>query len=192
MFTSPGSAVPPPPPAKEIATKPDSLQKSYIITLHLSCYHSDVCFSAWQLRGFAAIVYIPRFAVVMVMLMLKRHMFRGEPDRDERVGGCDRQALPLAEALLERGWQRGLSAEQHVFALMPLRHTPRYIPYTSTNSQTLRCFERVDGEGAPSMAMAMPAQAVNARVCVCVPCDDYFPRRMGVSSRASTALTAVL
>ena len=53
-------------------------------------------------------------------------MFRGEPDRDERVGGCDRQALPLAEALLERGWQHGLPAEQHVFALMPLRHTPRY------------------------------------------------------------------
>lgn len=56
----------------------------------------------------------------------KRHMFRDEPDRDERVGRCDRQALPLAEALLERGWQHGLSAEHHVFALMPLRHTPRY------------------------------------------------------------------
>lgn len=53
-------------------------------------------------------------------------MFRGEADRDERVGGCDRQALPLAEALLERGWQHGLAAEEHVFALMPLRHTPRY------------------------------------------------------------------
>lgn len=60
-----------------------------------------------------------------LLLKTKRHLFRAYPDRDERVGGCDRQALPLAEALLERGWQHDLPAEQHVFALMPLRHTPR-------------------------------------------------------------------
>lgn len=57
--------------------------------------------------------------------LLRRNMFRQDADRDARVGACDRQALPLAEALLERGWQHQLTVEQHVFALMPLRHTPR-------------------------------------------------------------------
>lgn len=56
-----------------------------------------------------------------------RHIFRGRPDRDERVGACDRRALPLAEVLLAKGWQQKLTAEQHVFALMPLRHTPRLV-----------------------------------------------------------------
>lgn len=64
-------------------------------------------------------------------------MFRGEPDRDERVGGCDQQAVLLAEALLERGWQHGLPAEQHVFALMPLRHTPRYVDGSTHQSLVL-------------------------------------------------------
>lgn len=68
-------------------------------------------------------------------------MFRGEPDRDERVRVCDRQALPLAEALLERGWQHGLPAEQHVFALMPLRHTPRCV-HADPPPPVLRFFER--------------------------------------------------
>lgn len=54
-----------------------------------------------------------------------RHFFRHNPDRDSRVAACDRQALPLAQMLLDRGWQHALSPEQHVFALMPLRHTPR-------------------------------------------------------------------
>eukprot|EP00752_Nemacystus_decipiens_P010432 g9296.t2 len=63
-------------------------------------------------------------ALILVLDQFSRHMFRGEPNRDERVERCDRQALPLAEALLERGWQHDLPAEQHVFALMPLRHSP--------------------------------------------------------------------
>ncbi|CAM9958666.1 unnamed protein product, partial [Ectocarpus sp. 12 AP-2014] len=68
----------------------------------------------------------PRSMVALILLLdqFSRHLFRGAPDRDERVGRCDRQALPLTEALLDRGWQHGLTAEQHVFALMPLRHTP--------------------------------------------------------------------
>ncbi|CAM9295701.1 unnamed protein product, partial [Ectocarpus sp. 8 AP-2014] len=68
----------------------------------------------------------PRSMVALILLLdqFSRHLFRGAPDRDERVGRCDRLALPLTEALLDRGWQHGLTAEQHVFALMPLRHTP--------------------------------------------------------------------
>ncbi|CAM9951072.1 unnamed protein product, partial [Scytosiphon promiscuus] len=68
----------------------------------------------------------PRSLVALILLLdqFSRHFFRGKSDRDERVAACDRQALPLAESLLAKGWQRRLSAEEHVFALMPLRHTP--------------------------------------------------------------------
>ena len=59
--------------------------------------------------------------------LTRRHIFRGRADRDERVGACDRRALPLAESLLAKGWQQKLTVEQHVFALMPLRHTPRLV-----------------------------------------------------------------
>ncbi|CAM9271045.1 unnamed protein product, partial [Hapterophycus canaliculatus] len=68
----------------------------------------------------------PRSLVALILLLdqFSRHFFRGDPDRDGRVAACDRQALPLAESLLEKGWQHQLSPEEHVFALMPLRHTP--------------------------------------------------------------------
>lgn len=86
------------------------------------------CFSLYA----SLVVYVLSAFWLLWLFPANRHLFRGAPDRDERVGRCDRQALPLTEALLDRGWQHGLTAEQHVFALMPLRHTPRYV-YTAAH-----------------------------------------------------------
>ncbi|CAM9733981.1 unnamed protein product [Chrysoparadoxa australica] len=63
-------------------------------------------------------------ALILLLDQFPRHVYRNRHDRDEQVQACDEMALALCEKLLERGWEKGFDTARHVFALMPLRHTP--------------------------------------------------------------------
>ncbi|KAJ1470554.1 hypothetical protein T484DRAFT_1917542, partial [Baffinella frigidus] len=73
-----------------------------------------------------------RLALIIVLDQLVRHTHRDHPDAAGIIEQCGRDALDLSEDLLERGWddllERGwdvtLTAEERVFAAMPLRHHP--------------------------------------------------------------------
>ncbi|KAG5177931.1 hypothetical protein JKP88DRAFT_350529 [Tribonema minus] len=61
-------------------------------------------------------------ALILLLDQFSRHIYRDSADRDALVARCDALALPLAEGALDKGWQWRLSAAQHAFLLMPLRH----------------------------------------------------------------------
>ncbi len=60
-------------------------------------------------------------SLIVILDQFSRHVYRGD---SEKVAMCDSKALPIAERFLELGWQWSVSTYQHVFALMPLRHSP--------------------------------------------------------------------
>jgi tRNA(Ile)-lysidine synthetase-like protein len=60
-------------------------------------------------------------ALIVVLDQFSRHAYRGNRHKIEQY---DLKALPLALEFLSRGWQRQLTASQHAFVLMPLRHQP--------------------------------------------------------------------
>lgn len=51
-----------------------------------------------------------------------RHIKRGQPR--ESLASSDARALRCSETLHAKGWGFRLSVPEHVFALMPMRHTP--------------------------------------------------------------------
>ncbi len=60
-------------------------------------------------------------SLIVILDQFSRHIYR---DDSEKVASCDAKALPITERFLELGWQWSLSTYQHVFVLMPLRHSP--------------------------------------------------------------------
>ncbi len=60
-------------------------------------------------------------SLIVILDQFSRHVYRGD---GEKVAACDAKALPIAERFLELGWQWSISTHQHVFVLMPLRHSP--------------------------------------------------------------------
>ncbi len=60
-------------------------------------------------------------SLIVILDQFSRHIYRGD---SEKVATCDGKALPIAERFLELGWQWSISTYQHVFVLMPLRHSP--------------------------------------------------------------------
>jgi uncharacterized protein (DUF924 family) len=60
-------------------------------------------------------------ALILLLDQFSRHVHRGDAGI---IGANDVRALALAQSLLSRGLQDQLKAEELVFALMPLRHSP--------------------------------------------------------------------
>jgi uncharacterized protein (DUF924 family) len=86
-------------------------------------------------------------ALILVLDQFSRHVYRrdhdnkphagstcheGEDDEDDEVGGGaheqmavnDKRALELSKLMLARSWDRMLSPQERIFAIMPLRHSP--------------------------------------------------------------------
>lgn len=61
-------------------------------------------------------------AALQVLDQFGRHIKRGQPR--ESLASSDARALRCSEAVVARGWGFRLSVPEHVFALMPMRHTP--------------------------------------------------------------------
>lgn len=60
-------------------------------------------------------------ALILLLDQFSRHVHRADAGV---IGANDVRALAIAQSLLSRGWQSELKAEELVFALMPLRHSP--------------------------------------------------------------------
>jgi uncharacterized protein (DUF924 family) len=60
-------------------------------------------------------------ALILLLDQFSRHAHRSNAPV---IGANDARALALAQSLLSRGLQSELKAEELVFALMPLRHSP--------------------------------------------------------------------
>jgi uncharacterized protein (DUF924 family) len=63
--------------------------------------------------------------LIVVLDQFSRHVNRRrrEPPGSAPQAAADAAALSAAEALLAAGWEARLSVPEHIFALMPLRHT---------------------------------------------------------------------
>jgi uncharacterized protein (DUF924 family) len=63
--------------------------------------------------------------LIVVLDQFSRHInrLRREPPGSAPQAAADAAALSAAEALLAAGWEARLSVPEHIFALMPLRHT---------------------------------------------------------------------
>ncbi len=64
-------------------------------------------------------------SLIVVLDQFSRHVYRrrGEAQGSALQAAADAAALVAAEALLAAGWEARLSVPEHIFALMPLRHT---------------------------------------------------------------------
>jgi uncharacterized protein (DUF924 family) len=58
-------------------------------------------------------------AAVVVLDQMSRNMFRGTA----RAFAADQQALRVAEAAITRGFDAGLTKDQHVFLYLPFEHS---------------------------------------------------------------------
>ena len=62
-------------------------------------------------------------ALVVVLDQFSRHIYRHDPDRDEKVARCDEKAVGVVDACVTKRWDARVAAPQQVFLLMPYRHT---------------------------------------------------------------------
>ena len=67
----------------------------------------------------------PRDTLALIVLLdqFSRHIYRGQRDSAPQLKS-DSLALCHADEAIRKGWIRGYSSPELVFALMPLRHTP--------------------------------------------------------------------
>ena len=67
----------------------------------------------------------PRSCVALIVLLdqCSRHVYRQLAQGSGAQAAADAAALAATEHLLEAGWAAQLTVPEHVFALMPLRHS---------------------------------------------------------------------
>ena len=66
-------------------------------------------------------------ALVVVLDQFSRHVYRHDPERDEKVARCDEKAVDVVDACVRARWDARVTAPQQVFLLMPYRHTQKSI-----------------------------------------------------------------
>ena len=66
-------------------------------------------------------------ALVVVLDQFSRHVYRHDPERDEKVARCDEKAVGVVDACVRARWDARVTAPQQVFLLMPYRHTQKSI-----------------------------------------------------------------
>ena len=66
-------------------------------------------------------------ALIVVLDQFSRHVYRHDPDRDEKLARCDEKAVGVVDACVSKRWDARVTAPQLVFLLMPYRHTRKSI-----------------------------------------------------------------
>ena len=66
-------------------------------------------------------------ALIVVLDQFSRHVYRHDPDRDEKVARCDEKAVGVVDACVSKRWDTRVTAPQQVFLLMPYRHSRRSV-----------------------------------------------------------------
>ena len=59
-------------------------------------------------------------AKIILVDQFSRHVYRGA---EEKIKVNDKISLTWSQNLIQKGWHKFLPVNQHVFALMPLRHS---------------------------------------------------------------------
>jgi uncharacterized protein (DUF924 family) len=118
--------------------------------------------------GLAAWRNAPRSCLALVILLdqFPRNMFRGTA----RAFAADPLALEAARAMLERGWDRALTADERTFAYLPFEHSEAL----QDQDLSLQLFE-----GNPNFEWARKHWEIIRRF-------GRFPHRNAALGRAST------
>jgi uncharacterized protein (DUF924 family) len=112
----------------------------------------------------------PRSALALVIVLdqFPRNMFRGAP----RAFATDPDARELARRILERGWDKGMTQAERLFAYLPFEHSE------SLEDQVLSC-ELMKDFDAEQVRYAIRHREIIERF-------GRFPHRNAILGRQST------
>jgi uncharacterized protein (DUF924 family) len=109
-------------------------------------------------------------AAIIVLDQMSRNMFRGSP----RAFAQDPKALAIATAMIERGFDRGLTKDQRMFCYVPFEHA-------EDPQAQARCVALMSQLGDAELMKWVEAHKV------IIDRFGRFPHRNAVLGRASTA-----